>query len=121
MVTATTVKALAARLEKAEQLVADGAVFPVAGCDGYVVVRNGDGNQFYLVRFDAGHENCTCPDFQQRQKAAGQPCKHLLAAELAGSPLGTDRPQPPAPVVMLPTKVDPALGLAAIMAPARAA
>jgi len=117
MVTATTIKALATRLQKAEALVAGGAVYPVSGCDGYVVVRNGDGTQMYLVRFAAGHENCTCPDFKNRQGAAGLPCKHIMAAELA---LG-DRPQPPAPVAMLPTKVYPSAGLAAIMAPAEAA
>jgi uncharacterized Zn finger protein len=117
MVTANTIKALATRLDKAQALVADGAVFAVAGCDGYAVVRNGGGDSMYLVRFDAGRENCTCPDFKNRQGAAGLPCKHILAAELA---LG-DRPQPPAPVAMLPTKVDPSAGLAAIMAPRKVA
>jgi hypothetical protein len=117
MVTAKMVQALAARLEKAEALVADGAVFPVAGCDGYAVVRNGDGTQMYLVRFAAGHEQCSCPDFQQRQKTAGQPCKHLLAAELA---LG-DRPQPPAPAAPVdPIAIETARAIG-IMAPARAA
>src|SRR4029079_8523510 len=93
MVTAKTVKGLADRLAKAEQLVADGAVFPIAGCTGYAVVRNGDGTQMYLVRIDTGHENCTCPDFKERQGAAGLLCKHLMAAQLA---LGSN-PQPPAP------------------------
>ena len=117
MVTAKTVQGLAARLDKAEALVADGAVYPVAGCDGYAVVRNGDGNQFYLVRFQSGHENCTCPDFKNRQGAAGLPCKHIMAAELA---LG-DRPQPPAPAAMVdPIAIETARALG-IMAPARAA
>jgi hypothetical protein len=117
MVNAVTVKGLAARLDKAEQLVAEGAVFPVAGCDGYAVVRNGDGNQFYLVRFAAGHEQCSCPDYQQRQKSAGLPCKHIMAAELA---LGSN-PQPPAPAATVdPVKLETARALG-IMAPARAA
>lgn len=83
MVTAKTVKGLAERLERAEQLVAEGAVFPVAGLTGYAVVRNGDGTQMYLVRHEAGHEHCTCQDFQQRQQVVGLPCKHILAAQIA--------------------------------------
>lgn len=83
MVTAKTVKGLAERLERAEQLVAEGAVFPVAGLTGYAVVRNGDGTQMYLVRHEAGHEHCTCPDFQQRQQVQGLPCKHVMASQLA--------------------------------------
>lgn len=83
MVSAATVKSLSERLAKAEQLITDGAVFPVAGCPGYAVVRNGDGDSMYLVRIDAGHENCTCPDYKNRQRAAGLPCKHIMAAELA--------------------------------------
>jgi len=115
MVSAKTVKGLADPLTKAEQLVADGAVFPVAGCAGYAVVRNGGSDSMYLVRFDAGHENCTCPDFKQRQGAAGLPCKHIMAAELA---LG-DRPQPPAPAATVdPIKIETARALG-IMAPAR--
>ena len=117
MVTANTIKALATRLDKAEHLVADGSVYPVAGCDGYAVVRNGDGTQMYLVRFAAGHENCTCPDFKNRQGAAGLPCKHILAAELA---LG-NTPQPPAPAATVdPIKIETARKLG-IMAPAKVA
>jgi hypothetical protein len=95
LVTAQTIQSLAARLEKATALVRDGAVFPVAGLDGYSVVRNG-GNSMYLVRYDAGHEHCTCADFQQRQRAASLPCKHLLAAELAAG----GNTQPPAPALL---------------------
>ncbi len=118
MVNAVTVKGLAARLDKAEQLVADGAVFPVAGCDSYAVVRNGGGDSMYLVRFDTGRENCTCPDFKNRQGTAGLPCKHILAAELA---LG-DRPQPPAPAAAAvdPIAIETARKLG-IMAPAKVA
>lgn len=117
MVTATTVKALATRLAKAEALVAEGAVFPVAGCDGYAVVRNGGGDSMYLVRFAAGHENCTCPDYKQRQGAAGLPCKHILAAELA---LG-NTPQPPATAQAVDVvKLETARALG-ILAPAKVA
>ncbi|RIK36687.1 MAG: hypothetical protein DCC58_18970 [Chloroflexi bacterium] len=98
MVTAKTVKSLAERLTKAEQLVADGAVLPVAGLSGYAVVRNGDGSSMYLVRFEQSHEHCTCPDYQQRQKQAGLPCKHIMAAQLA---LGST-PQSPATVAADP-------------------
>jgi hypothetical protein len=83
MVTAHEVEKLATRLAKAEVLVHDGAIFPVAGLDGYAVVRNGHGTQMYLVRHAADHEHCTCPDFQHRQGTHGQPCKHILAAGLA--------------------------------------
>jgi hypothetical protein len=82
-VTAHEVRKLAERLAKAEALVQDGAVFPLAGLDGYAVVCNGDGTQMYLVRHETGREHCTCPDFQHRQGKHGQPCKHLLAAQLA--------------------------------------
>jgi uncharacterized Zn finger protein len=85
MVNAQEVRKLAQRLAKAEELARDGAVFPVAGLDGYAVVRNGDGTQLYLVRHAVGHEHCTCPDFQHRQGNHGQPCKHILAAELAAA------------------------------------
>src|SRR5688572_5990038 len=121
MVNATTVKGLAERLAKAEQLVVDGAVFPVAGLDGYSVVRNGDGTQMYLVRFESGHEHCTCPDFKQRQQQAGLPCKHILAAQLAdgGNPAADALARElwdaveagPAETF----KVDPALGLSVLM------
>ncbi len=114
MVTAKTVKGLADRLAKAEALVADSAVFLVAGCAGYAVVKNGDGTQMYLVRFETGHEHCSCPDFKQCQGAAGLPCKHIMAAELA---LGSN-PQPPAAPA---TRPDPAIGLSVIMAPRKAA
>ncbi|HUG13969.1 MAG TPA: hypothetical protein VMM78_03030 [Thermomicrobiales bacterium] len=83
MVTATTVKGLADRLARAEALVADGAVFSVAGLVGYAVVRNGDGDSMYFVRFESWYERCTCPDFAHRQGKAGLPYKHILAAELA--------------------------------------
>jgi hypothetical protein len=85
MVTVNEVRKLAERLSKAEALVEAGAAFPVSGLPGNAVVRNGDGNSMYLVRFEAGREHCTCPDFQHRQGKAGQPCKHILAAELGAS------------------------------------
>ena len=72
---------LVQRLAKAEQL--DGVVHPVAGLDEHAVVRNGDGNSYYLVCLEPGHESCSCPDYQQRQNKAGMPCKHLLATQLA--------------------------------------
>jgi predicted nucleic acid-binding Zn finger protein len=85
MVNVLTVKGLVDRYAKAEALIEAGAVVPAAGLAGYAVVRNGDGTQMYLVRFEAEHQNCTCPDFQERQKDADLPCKHLIAAELAAT------------------------------------
>ena len=79
-------------MSKAEQLVADGAVFPVARLPGYAVLRNGDATQMYLVRFEEGKESCTCPDFQHRQSKAGQPCKHILAATIGTT--GEAAPEP---------------------------
>ncbi len=96
MVTVTEVRKLAERLSKAEALVQAGAVFPVSGLPGYAVVRNGDGTQMYLVRFETGKEHCTCPDFQHRQGKAGQPCKHLMAAELGAASAASTAPQPAA-------------------------
>lgn len=80
--TAKTVKAMAQRLEKAEALVREGAVYAISGRDGGFVVRNGDGTQMYGVSLREGRESCSCPDFEQRQRDAGLPCKHLLAAQL---------------------------------------
>ncbi len=72
----------------------------------------------YLVRFDTGRENCTCPDFKNRQGTADLPCKHLLAAQIMEA---GDKPQPPAPAVSVdPVKIETARALG-IMAPAKAA
>ena len=98
MMDAKQIKSMAARLEKAEELAASGAVFPVAGLSGYSVVRNGSGDSMYLVRHDAGHENCTCPDFKERQGKVGQPCKHLLACQIVAG--GTPPPAPSAVAVV---------------------
>lgn len=82
MVNAEQVAGLVERFQKAQELVAAGAVSQISGVEGYFVVRNGDGTQHYLVRIEADNECCSRPDFQQRQKAAGQPCKHLLSSQL---------------------------------------
>ena len=59
------------------------------------LVRNGDSTQMYLVRFEAGREHCTCPDFQHRQGKAGHPCNHIIAAQLgASSEVPTVTPEP---------------------------
>ena len=94
MVNAQEIKQLVQRLAKAEQL--DGVVHPVAGLDEHAVVRNGNGNSYYLVCLEPGHESCSCPDYQQRQNKAGLPCKHLLAAQLAAQ--GTAEKPRKAPV-----------------------
>jgi hypothetical protein len=105
MVTVKTVKGLADRVAQAEALDAAGAVFPVAGLNGYAVVRNGDGTQMYFVRYETAHERCTCPDFQNRQGAANLPCKHIMAAELA---LGSNpQPTPPTDAVLVQATAEP--------------
>lgn len=114
MVTIKQAQGIAERLAKAEALVAEGAVFPISGLSGYAVVRNGNGDSMYLVRFESGHEHCTCPDFTQRQKAAGLPCKHIMAAQMA---LGSN-PQPPAPVAADPVTPElVAKGASMLLAP----
>ena len=92
MLTAKEIKSLAERVAKAEALVASGAVFPVAGVSDYYVVRNGNGEQFYLVHVKADEVCCSCPDYQNRQQAAGQACKHGHAVLLY-----REQPQPVAP------------------------
>ncbi len=82
MVTASVIRGLARRLEKAEFLVADGAVDPIDGCDGYFAVKNGDGAQVYLVNTTDGREKCSCPDFTEWQGPVGLTCKHQLAVEV---------------------------------------
>ena len=90
MVNANEIRKLAERLAKAEQLVRDGGVFPVAGLNGCSVIRNGDGSQMYLVRCEAGKEHCACRDVEHRQGKIQQPCKHLIATWLHA-----ERPKPP--------------------------
>lgn len=112
MVSANEIRKLAERLAKAEALVESGAVFPVAGLEGYAVVRNGNGDSMYLVRFDAGKESCTCPDFQQRQSKLGQPCKHQLSVQIFNErATGKAEEESPAEApatttVQEPTKID---------------
>ena len=67
MVSASEIRKLAERLAKTEALVEGGAVFPVAGLDGYAVIRNGDGTQMYLVRHETGKERCACTDWEHHQ------------------------------------------------------
>lgn len=77
MMTARTIEGLYRRLERARELVANGAVYPVAGMDGLYVVRHGDGNAYYLV---TPQSSCSCPDFEKHDGKI--PCKHMLAVEL---------------------------------------
>lgn len=77
MMTARTIEGLYRRLERARELVQSNAVFPVAGMDDLYVVRNGDGNAYYLV---TPQSSCTCPDFERNEGKL--PCKHLLAVDV---------------------------------------
>ncbi len=115
MLTAKTVRGLADRLAKAEALVAAGAVSAVENLDGYYVVLNGDGTKHYLVRIDAGHEHCTCPDFTERQGPAGLPCKHLLSAQIVAATPKT-RPVEEPVTTPAPTPIDGKLALARLQA-----
>ena len=105
MLTAREIKSLAERVAKAEALVASGAVFPVVGMADYYVVRNGDGNSMYLVHVKADEVCCSCPDYQQRQKAAGQACKHGHSVLLY-----REQPQPVAPAPVKRSKKTDAQG-----------
>ena len=91
MVNANEIRKLAERLAKAEQLVRDGGVFPVAGLNGCSVIRNGDGSQMYLVCYEAGKEHCTCKHFEHRQDKVNAPWKCILAAQIGAA---GDAPQP---------------------------
>lgn len=48
----------------------EGAVSPINGLEGSYVVLNGDATLHYLVRIDAEHECCCCPDHQHLQQDA---------------------------------------------------
>lgn len=81
-----TIEALAARLERAKEIVAKGDIWPISEPGN----KNGEeaGQRFachsqsnpeivYLV----DEEGCTCPDFQRQNLHQGW-CKHRLAAEI---------------------------------------
>ena len=97
MLQAKEVKGLAERLQRAEALVAAGAVHEVAGLAGYYTVVNGDGTQHYLVHLkEDGEACCSCRDYQDRQSKVGQACKHIFGAELfAAAPKAASEPKAP--------------------------
>lgn len=107
MLTARTIEGLYRRLERARELVQAGKVYPVAGMDALYVVRNGDGNAFYLVTPES---SCTCPDFEKHDGKI--PCKHMLAVELYQQQQATPpsdaprRTRPPRRVVSAPEPVE---------------
>ena len=82
MLTISQVRGLASRLERAQTIADAGAVQKISGLPNDYVVRNGDGTQYYLVTIEPDCERCTCPDYQQRGKPLGLPCKHILAAQI---------------------------------------
>ena len=82
MITHSQARGIADRLERAQQIVSADAVIPLFGTEHGYVVRNGDGTQHYLVNIEHEHEHCYCPDYQQRGKPLGLPCKHILAAQI---------------------------------------
>jgi predicted nucleic acid-binding Zn finger protein len=69
------IEALAARLEKARQLVADGKVHPITGMDDHYIVQGSAG--YYLV-----NAVCACQDAQHRSEIHKGWCKHKLAVEI---------------------------------------
>ncbi len=107
VITARQARGLAQRLERAEAIVAAGAVRPVAGVEGFYAVEASDGSSVYLVEARDGRERCSCPDAQQRQQAAGLPCKHQLAVDLYRERASERQPVPA-------NRPDPALGLAVL-------
>ena len=79
MLSVKEITALAERLERARAVVQTQAVYRVDGADNLFVVRNGDGNAFYIVQ---PGRKCSCKDFKYRLGKQGLPCKHLMAVEL---------------------------------------
>ena len=64
------------RLERARQLLADGAVRPIKGLADHFTVDSTDGSQ-YLI-----NSSCGCGDYQYRQALNNGHCKHRLAVTL---------------------------------------
>lgn len=87
MLTLKDVQGLADRLKRAEWIAAAKLVSGTVSTSGYVDVWNAGGTGTYLVCVALGNESCSCPDFQQRQKDAGLPCKHMLAVQIANATL----------------------------------
>ncbi len=79
MMTAAQAKAIAARYQKAVELVEAGRVYRLYGEEDRYVVVNGNG-QAYLV--DLINGECTCPDAQYRASRLDILCKHALAAAI---------------------------------------
>jgi len=65
------------RLEKANELYYQGAVFPNEKITGFYKIRGYDVMVDGKDKFKAG---CTCPDFVYRAMKEGYRCKHILAA-----------------------------------------
>lgn len=103
MLTVKEVQGLAERLKRAEWIAAAKLVAGTVSSSGYVDVWNAGGTGTYLVCITPGNESCSCPDFQQRQKDAGLPCKHMLAVQMARPSLA------PVPVADLSWMEDAAL------------
>lgn len=81
------IEALAARLEKARQLVTEGKVHSVINQEGFYVVQSSKGG-FYLV-----NGSCNCPDAANRSELTKGFCKHRLAAEIFKEQPKTEEPK----------------------------
>jgi hypothetical protein len=71
------IEALAKRLEKARQLVAEKKVHPLINLENHYVVEASSGFGFYLV-----NGACTCQDAKDRSELHRGFCKHRLAVEI---------------------------------------
>jgi hypothetical protein len=80
------IEAMAARLERAREIVKDGLIYPIYGdeekrfvCKSHTGQQDGDGQvKLYLVSDKA----CTCADFRRLKEQNGGWCKHRLAREI---------------------------------------
>ncbi len=71
------IEALAQRLERARQLVAENKVSRVLGVDDHFTVESTTGTGSYLI-----NGNCSCPDAKNRDELTKGLCKHKLATLL---------------------------------------
>jgi hypothetical protein len=80
------IEAMAARLERAKEIVKDGLIYPIYGdeeqrfvCKSHTAQKDGNGQvKLYLVTDKA----CTCADFRRLKDQNGGWCKHRLAREI---------------------------------------
>ena len=79
------IEGMAARLERAKEIVSKGYIWPIYGKPGVYVAKSATGQQdgngqvkLYLV----DGQSCTCADYRRLKAQNGGWCKHRLAREI---------------------------------------